>query len=320
VFPGFDPSLFDDPDFKEDSVREVVIAPMLARLGFVPTGDNRVVRSKSLTHPFIYAGTRKVPVRLVPDYSLLSGGRTVLVLDAKAPREDVLSRENVQQAYSYAIHPEIKCDHFALCNGRRLVLFHVDSSTPILTVDFQEYEKRWEEIERYLTPRMLREPILRRYAPDFGCAIARLGLGEGSGVSLFPARFNIVARIDDSTYSASANTDFAGRQHCVSFDFDQALLPAMLAGLHPELSAMFIDALKRAPFSAAAELSVEVDLITQLGPEIVVSAETFRPLIIQEVLASRFDPTPLEQEATDIPRHVFRLRNAFTVRGATGDL
>ena len=65
---------------------------------------------------------------------------------------------------------------------------------------------------------------------------------------------------------------------------------------------------------------MEVDLITQLGPEIFVSAETFRPLIIQEVLASRFDPTPLEQEATDIRGHVFRLRKALTVRGATGDL
>ena len=34
MFPDCDPSLFDDMEFKEDSVREVIIAPILARLGY----------------------------------------------------------------------------------------------------------------------------------------------------------------------------------------------------------------------------------------------------------------------------------------------
>ncbi len=60
VFADLDPSLLDDPEFKEDSVREVIVAPLLTRLGYTPSGPFRVVRSKSLTHPFIYVGTRKV--------------------------------------------------------------------------------------------------------------------------------------------------------------------------------------------------------------------------------------------------------------------
>ena len=90
-------------------MREVIITPILNRLGYSLSGINRVIRSKSLAHPFIYAGIRKVPINLIPDYTLISDEKTVLVLDAKHPKEDVLSRANVQQAYSYAIHPEVKC-------------------------------------------------------------------------------------------------------------------------------------------------------------------------------------------------------------------
>ena len=85
MFGNFDPALFDDPQFKEDSVREVIIAPMLARLGYYPSGTARVIRSRALIHPFIYAGTRKQPVTMVPDYTLLYQDRSILILDANAP-------------------------------------------------------------------------------------------------------------------------------------------------------------------------------------------------------------------------------------------
>jgi hypothetical protein len=64
MFGSFDPALLDDPEFKEDSVREVIIVPMLTRLGYQPSGRTRVVRSKPLVQPFIYVGTSKHPVKL----------------------------------------------------------------------------------------------------------------------------------------------------------------------------------------------------------------------------------------------------------------
>lgn len=313
MFPNFNPSLFDDPEFKEDSVREVIILPILTRLGFSPSGENRVVRSKVLKHPFIYAGTRKLPINLIPDYTLISGGRVVLVLDAKQPRVDVLGQESVQQVYSYAIHPEVKSEHFALCNGRRIVVYSVNHSDPLLILDYHHFEDAWEKIARFLSPKMLREPELRKFAPDFGCAIARLGLKEGSRITLLPAKFNMVARLDDEMMSASANIEFAGKPHCVSFDFKHTLLPVILGCLPSELSEAFSHAVGRAPFMAAAELAIEIDLHATLGPEIKLESEDFRPLIIDEVINSRFDPSPLSNEANDIPPHVFRLRSAFVL-------
>lgn len=311
MFPDFDPSLFDDPEFKEDSVREVIIAPILTRLGYSPSGEHRVVRSKVLEHPFIYAGTRQLPVKMIPDYTLKSSDRVVLVLDAKQPREDVLSRESVQQVYSYAIHPEVKSEHFALCNGKRLVVFNVNQSDPILVVEYPDFEKAWEEIDKYLSPRMLREPILRRFAPDYGCALARFGLAEGEGVTLLPASFDLVAKVDEKMMTAAANVEFGGKPHCVSFDFERRLLPSMLSCLPDELAEAFSNALERAPFEADAGLLIELDLETKLGPEIQVEAEIFRPLIVQKVISSRLNLLPLANKTSDRPAHVFRLREAF---------
>jgi hypothetical protein len=50
-------------EFKEDSVREEIILPLLHYLGYA--GDS-IVRSKTLQHPFVKIGTSKRPVTLIP--------------------------------------------------------------------------------------------------------------------------------------------------------------------------------------------------------------------------------------------------------------
>ncbi len=120
MFKKFDSSLFDDPSFKEDSVREVVILPILERLGYYPSGNQKIIRSKSLVHPFIYIGTRQHKVRIIPDYTLYYDEQPIIIVDAKSPIENLDYPAHVQQAYSYAIHPDIKAKYFSLCNGRDL--------------------------------------------------------------------------------------------------------------------------------------------------------------------------------------------------------
>ena len=60
-------TIANDPDFKEDSVREVIILPIIKALGY--TQEN-IIRSKTLQHPFLKIGSKKRPVNLVPDYAL----------------------------------------------------------------------------------------------------------------------------------------------------------------------------------------------------------------------------------------------------------
>ncbi len=178
MFQSLESKIFDDPEFKEDSVRELVIAPILVRLGYLPSGSTRVTRSKSLQHPFIRVGTRKHPITTIPDYTIYVNDKPLFVLDAKAPNQDVLSDDHLQQAYSYAIHPEIRCEEFGLCNGRELVLFNTQQTEPLLHLRFDDFESNWSDIEKFLAPKYLREPMLRRFAPDFGLALKRMGFNK----------------------------------------------------------------------------------------------------------------------------------------------
>jgi hypothetical protein len=310
MFSNFDPALLDDPQFKEDSVREVIIAPMLARLGYHPSGIARVIRSRALTHPFIYVGTRKQPVTMVPDYTLLYQDKPILILDAKHPSENIFSMASVQQAYSYAIHHEIKCQHFALCNGKTLAVFDVDHNKPLLSVAFADFESKWPEIESYLAPRFLLKPVLRKFAPDLGLALTRVGLAPDATVTMLGARLNFFAWLSEKLITASSNCHFADRPHMASFDFAPDLLAPMVDGLPPPLAEAFRSALCRYPFQAYADLLIEVDLDMRFGDAIAGKEELFVPFVITKVFGSRLNPELVPDEQT-YPNEVFRLKDAL---------
>jgi hypothetical protein len=206
-----------------------------------------------------------------------------------------------------------------LCNGKQLAVFSVDDSKPLLVLAFHEFGTRWGEIERFLAPRFLNNPSLQKFAPDLGSALIRLGLAKHAKVVMLGMQLNLFARVSDELMTASANTLFAEREHCVSVDFHPRFLDAMLAGLPPQLATQFRDALSRAPFQAAAELVIEIDTELSLGDEIDNGTEHFVPLVVRKVLASRFNHSPEFPEATDLPDAVFRLRKAFRIKTSPTD-
>ena len=317
MFENIEENLLDDPEFKEDSVRELIISPMLARLGYMPSGSNRVARSKTLRNPFIRVGTSNHPVTTIPDYTFYINDKPVFVLDAKAPNVDVLGASHIQQAYSYAIHPEIRCDEFGLCNGKELTIFNTTQIEPILHLRFDEFEDRWEDIEKNLLPKYLSNPVLRKFAPDFGLALLRMGYGKFNKLSFIGMRLNLFAKIDDSLMTASSNTDLASSEYCVSVDFNPSLLPQIVSGLPDALGNRFLSALTRAPFQAAAELAIELDLTVRFGDLTRGQTEQFVPLIIEEIHAARFNPAEPEDSSSDIPPHVFKLRDHFKMKSNT---
>ena len=114
-------TILQHPDFKEDSVREVIILPILKLLGY---DQQNIIRGKTLQHPFLKVGSnKKIPIKLVPDYLLKIENSYAWVLDVKAPNQKIVNDENVEQVYSYAMHPEIRSAYFALCNGVEFSLF-----------------------------------------------------------------------------------------------------------------------------------------------------------------------------------------------------
>ncbi|MBC7614480.1 MAG: type I restriction enzyme HsdR N-terminal domain-containing protein [Pedobacter sp.] len=138
-----------DADFKEDSVREVIILPILKQLGYL---QQNIVRSKTLIHPFIKTGSTKRAIKLIPDYSLKVENNFAWVLDAKAPNEKVVNSDNVEQVYSYSEHPEIRSTYFALCNGLEFALYRKETNIPILYFEMNEVEQSWDKLKSFLSP------------------------------------------------------------------------------------------------------------------------------------------------------------------------
>jgi predicted type IV restriction endonuclease len=152
LFDDFDFTQLDSPDFKEDSVRELIVSPLLVALGYANKDGVGIIRSKTLPDPYVVIGSSKRPIHVVPDYLLLVDDNYAWVLDAKALGENVLAGTNVEQAYSYAIHPDIRVQYYALCNGREFVLFRIGARETELYVQLSELRKHWQELSRRLSP------------------------------------------------------------------------------------------------------------------------------------------------------------------------
>ena len=140
----------DNHEFKEDSVREVIILPLLKYLGY---GEDNIVRSLTLQHPFLKIGSnKKYPIHLVPDYVLRIENRYAWVLDAKGPRENLLDEDYVGQVYSYAVHPEIRSNYIALCNGIEFSLYRTDGNNePILFFQLDEIDFYFDKLKNLLS-------------------------------------------------------------------------------------------------------------------------------------------------------------------------
>ncbi|MCL2520280.1 MAG: type I restriction enzyme HsdR N-terminal domain-containing protein [Spirochaetaceae bacterium] len=143
-------ALKNDANFKEDSVREVMILPLIKALGYE---DDAIERSKSLKHPFLKVGSnKKVAIKLIPDYLLKIDDNYVVCLDAKAPNIHILDNDHIEQVYSYSAHTEVRATYFALCNGVQFALWRREESKPLLVFNLNEIEYYWQRLFCYISP------------------------------------------------------------------------------------------------------------------------------------------------------------------------
>lgn len=160
----FDFKLLDSPNFKEDSVREEIVSPLLRALGYSAQKPYQIVRQKRLEHPYVRIGRTKRPVTIIPDYLLYVHDNAAWVIDAKGPNENIISRETRDQAYSYAIHPDVRASCYALCNGREIVLYSVKNENPIFHSSISELPSRWTELLKHISPKVFEaEKIVDTY-------------------------------------------------------------------------------------------------------------------------------------------------------------
>ena len=151
IYSDFDFNKLNSSDFKEDSVREILILPLLKELGYQ---EASIERSKTLKDPILRLGSnKKIPIKYFPDYCLKVENNYAWVLDAKAPSESVISHDNIEQVYCYAYHKEIRSTYFALCNGISFALFRTQSpEEPVFLINLDEIGYHFERLKILLSP------------------------------------------------------------------------------------------------------------------------------------------------------------------------
>lgn len=142
----------------ESDVRAEVLDPLLRRLGYAKTGNALIRREHRLEYPHLYLGRKKpgkdLTLRGVADYTLEVCEHARWTLEAKPPSEQ-LDEEVVQQAWSYAIHPEVQSTYFAICNGQTFELYGTASAwnaPPLLRLTHEELTSRFDEVRAFLGP------------------------------------------------------------------------------------------------------------------------------------------------------------------------
>lgn len=284
MFDKFEFEVLDDQEFKEDSVREELVAPIIKRLGYSLAGDNRVVRSRSLLHPYVAIGSQRRKVSIVPDYLFLSEGKPFWVLDAKAPTEEILKSTHVEQAYSYAIHPEVRAELFALCNGHRFALFSIWQFEPLLDFELKQIDANWEKLFRILNPEIKAHPESIQYHPDLGLHLRRLGVEPGFKLILMAASSIIVGKVRDGKYTSTTSFPSAEKDFAISLDFGETQLDQLFSVLPFDQVEILKQGLTVQPYMIILEEGeFRFGVGAELSQEIVHDAEeTCAPFEVQE--------------------------------------
>ena len=149
IFLDFDINRFNSNSFNESSVREEIIIPFF---NFIGIKNTNIERGKKLQSNYVMQGSIKKTINKFPDYVIYDDNhKTLFVMDAKSPSENVIDDDHIEQIFSYASHREIQTNKCLLCNGREFALFIIPSHKPIVKYSINELnEDKIYTLQKYL--------------------------------------------------------------------------------------------------------------------------------------------------------------------------
>jgi hypothetical protein len=160
-------------------------------------------------------------------------GKNAWILEAKAPNESVVKSAHVEQAYSYAIHSEIRVKYFALCNGKEFALYAIgEPKMLVLHFPIQALPRYWEMIKSRLAPDKVYLST-KKINKDLGLHLKRLGFTNFESIVFIKVLAPFIARMGPDLFSFSSGTTSEGEVYCATFDFNLATAN-QLKGLIPQ--------------------------------------------------------------------------------------
>jgi hypothetical protein len=151
--------MFDNGN--ETDVREEIAAPLLSALGYKRGTANDILRELSIKYGRNFLGRKKdndPPLRGRADYVLSVAGAGRWVLEVKAPSSDI-TQDSIEQAISYARHPEVSGTYATILNGRRFVVVHNSqrsTDAPLLDLQINSLDHLVSNLKGLLSPAAIR--------------------------------------------------------------------------------------------------------------------------------------------------------------------
>ena len=145
------------PDFdsmNETDVREIIVRPLLHELGYRHGTEAHIRTEYTLRYAKAFLG-RKNPKSDPPltgraDYicDAISFGRWAV--EVKGPAIE-MTADVVEQAHTYAAHPEIAAYYFMVTNGRRFAVYEIgNTTTPVLAWSYDETSAKMMNLRNLL--------------------------------------------------------------------------------------------------------------------------------------------------------------------------
>jgi|GEM_PF-743458 len=143
----------------EQGVREAIIYPFLKTLGYEPGSEADIIFEYRLHYDRFFLGhkTKNDPIlRGRADYVCQILGVTRWTIEAKPPSTP-LTKDDVQQAFTYAAHPEVAAPLFVITNGHEFRIYKIHNlEHPELTWSLDQMPDRMPEILAILSPDAIR--------------------------------------------------------------------------------------------------------------------------------------------------------------------
>jgi len=234
ILEEFDFDLINNQEFKEDSVREEIVLPIIKGLGYNANEPNQIIRSRKLLHPYVSIGSKRKEIFIIPDYIFEVDNKPAWILDAKAPSEPIVKSIHVEQAYSYAIHNEVRVKLFALCNGVEFALYHIDQIKPILYFPVKAIPLYWISLNQYLAPNNVFINNAFNVSKDLGLHLKRLGFDTFENLVFPYVPITHIGQMDPDYFSLSAVVKESGENYVVTFDFGYNVIKQLTGKIPPE--------------------------------------------------------------------------------------
>jgi hypothetical protein len=167
-----------------------------------------------------------------------------------------------------------------LCNGRELVVFHINQIEPILQVSLQDIEKLWTEIEKLLSPYTVLSyrPRPRNLYPDYGLHLYKLGYTDHF---FYEVPIDNITRVDDETLSIQINIAPDGVEFALSFDFDFERLAELVNLVSESQRYKVLNGLKRQPYKVDIVPPFTINVEAHLGSLTKTQFEDIMPMIVK---------------------------------------